>query len=43
MRQVDRLVGGWDAWFVVDDTGVPGRGGHSARVAPQYASALAAA
>lgn len=40
MRQADRLVGGPDAWLVVDDTALPKKGRHSAGVAPQYASAL---
>jgi SRSO17 transposase len=39
-RQADRLVGGPDAWLVVDDTALPKKGSHSAGVAPQYASVL---
>ena len=39
-RQADRLVGGADAWLVVDGTALPKKGGHSVGVAPQYASAL---
>ena len=40
VRQADRLVGGPDAWLVVDDTALPKKGKHSVGVAPQYASAL---
>jgi SRSO17 transposase len=40
MRQADRLVGGSDAWLVIDDTALPKKGRHSVGVAPQYASAL---
>src|SRR3712207_7213476 len=39
-RQADRLVGGADAWLVVDDTALPKKGDRSVGVAPQYASAL---
>jgi len=38
--QADRLVGGADAFLVVDDTTLPKKGTHSVGVAPQYASAL---
>src|ERR671912_1275601 len=40
MVQADRLVGGPDAYFVIDDTALPKKGSHSVGVAPQYASAL---
>ena len=40
MRQADRLVGGSDAWLVIDDTALPKKGRHSVGVAPRYASAL---
>jgi SRSO17 transposase len=40
MVQADRLVGGPDAYLVIDDTAVPKKGTHSVGVAPQYASAL---
>jgi SRSO17 transposase len=40
MAEADRLVGGKDAYLVIDDTALPKKGGHSAGVAPQYASAL---
>jgi len=39
-RQAGRLVGGRDAWLVVDDTALPKKGRHSVGVGPQYASAL---
>ena len=35
-----RLVGGADAYLVIDDTALPKKGSHSVGVAPQYASAL---
>src|SRR5271157_1059512 len=38
--QADKLVGGKDAFLVVDDTTLPKKGTHSVGVAPQYASAL---
>lgn len=38
--QADRLVGGADAFMVVDDTALPKKGDHSVGVAPQYASML---
>ena len=40
MAQADRLVGGPDAYLVIDDTALPKKGSHSVGVAPQYASAL---
>src|SRR3712207_7278150 len=36
----DRLVGGPEAYLVIDDTALPKKGTHSVGVAPQYASAL---
>ena len=38
--QADRLVGGVDAFLVIDDTALPKKGTHSVGVAPQYASGL---
>jgi len=38
--QADKLVGGKDAFLVVDDTTLPKKGTHSVGVAPQYALAL---
>ena len=38
--EADRLVGGDDAWLIIDDTALPKKGRHSVGVAPQYASAL---
>jgi SRSO17 transposase len=38
--QADRIVGGLDAFLVIDDTGLPKKGDHSVGVAPQYASML---
>jgi SRSO17 transposase len=38
--QADRLVGGSDAFLVIDDTSLPKKGDHSVGVAPQYASML---
>ena len=40
LAEADRLVGGADAWLIVDDTALPKKGTHSVGVAPQYASAL---
>ena len=40
LTEADRLVGGEDAFLVVDDTALPKKGRHSVGVAPQYASAL---
>ena len=39
-RQADALVGGSDAWLIIDDTALPKKGRASVGVAPQYASAL---
>lgn len=39
-RQADALVGGDDAWLIIDDTALPKKGRASVGVAPQYASAL---
>lgn len=39
-RQADALVGGSDAWLIIDDTALPRKGRASVGVAPQYASAL---
>src|SRR4029077_208439 len=36
----DKLVGGADAFLVIDDTAIPKKGTHSVGVAAQYASAL---
>ena len=38
--EADKLVGGQDAWLIIDDTALPKKGRHSVGVAPQYASAL---
>lgn len=38
--QADRLVGGPEAYLVIDDTALPKKGTHAAGVAPQYAAAL---
>jgi SRSO17 transposase len=38
--QAHKLVGGADAFLVIDDTALPKKGTHSVGVAPQYASAL---
>jgi len=40
LATADRLVGGEDAFLVVDDTALPKKGRHSVGVAPQYASSL---
>lgn len=40
MQEADRLVGGRDAFLIVDDTALPKKGTRSVGVAPQYASAL---
>ena len=40
LAEADRMVGGSDAWLIVDDTALPKKGEHSVGVAPQYASAL---
>src|SRR6201995_4191751 len=38
--EADKLVGGEDAWLIIDDTALPKKGRHSVGVAPQYASSL---
>ena len=38
--EADKMVGGADAWLIVDDTALPKKGAHSVGVAPQYASSL---
>ena len=40
LAKADKMVGGDDAWLIVDDTALPKKGQHSVGVAPQYASAL---
>ncbi|MCB8840845.1 IS701 family transposase [Aurantimonas sp. VKM B-3413] len=40
LAEANRMVGGDDAWLIVDDTALPKKGEHSVGVAPQYASAL---
>ena len=40
LAEANRLVGGDDAWLIIDDTALPKKGRHSVGVAPQYASAL---
>ena len=40
LLEADRLVGGEDAFLVVDDTALPKKGRHSVGVAPQYATVL---
>jgi len=40
LAEADKMVGGADAWLIVDDTALPKKGAHSVGVAPQYASAL---
>ena len=40
LAEADRLVGGKDAFLVIDDTALPKKGRHSVGVAPQYASSL---
>jgi SRSO17 transposase len=40
LTEADRMVGGADAWLIVDDTALPKKGEHSVGVAPQYASSL---
>ncbi len=37
LAEADRLVGGADAWLIVDDTALPKKGEHSVGVATQYA------
>jgi SRSO17 transposase len=38
--EADKLVGGENAWLIIDDTALPKKGRHSVGVAPQDASAL---
>ena len=38
--EADRMVGGDDAWLIIDDTALPKKGRHWVGVAPQYASSL---
>lgn len=40
LSEADKLVGGADAFLVIDDTAMPKKGRHSVGVAPQYASSL---
>ena len=40
VAEADKMVGGEDAWLIVDDTALPKKGDHSVGVAPQYASSL---
>jgi SRSO17 transposase len=40
LAEADRLVGGEDAWLIIDDTALPKKGRSSVGVAPQYAGAL---
>ncbi len=40
LAEADKMVGGEDAWLIVDDTALPKKGDHSVGVAPQYASSL---
>lgn len=40
LAEADRMVGGSDAWLIIDDTSLPKKGTHSVGVAPQYASTL---
>lgn len=40
LAEADRMVGGADAWLIIDDTALPKKGAHSVGVAPQYASSL---
>jgi SRSO17 transposase len=40
LAEADRMVGGAEAWLIVDDTALPKKGEHSVGVAPQYASSL---
>jgi SRSO17 transposase len=39
-QHAEGLVGGSDAWLIIDDTALPKKGLRSVGVAPQYASAL---
>src|ERR1019366_28235 len=38
--EADKLVGGDEAWLIIDDTALPKKGRYSVGVAPQYASSL---
>ena len=40
LAEADRMVGGANAWLIVDDTALPKKGSHSVGAAPQYASSL---
>jgi len=40
LAEADHMVGGDDAWLIIDDTSLPKKGTHSVGVAPQYASTL---
>mgnify|MGYP001766685433 CR=1 FL=1 len=40
LAEADRMVGGSDAWLIIDDTSLPKKGTHSVGAAPQYASTL---
>lgn len=40
LTEADRMVGGAQAWLIIDDTALPKKGERSVGVAPQYASAL---
>ena len=40
LAEANKMVGGDDAWLIIDDTALPKKGRHSVGVAPQYASAL---
>lgn len=40
LAEADRMVGGGEAWLIVDDTALPKKGERSVGVEPQYASAL---
>lgn len=40
LAEADKMVGGADAWLIVDDTALAKKGRNSVGVAPQYASSL---
>jgi len=40
LAEADKMVGGEDAWLIIDDTALPKKGRHSVGVTPQYASSL---
>ena len=40
LAEADKMVGGDDAWLIIDDTALPKKGERSVGVAPQYATAL---